>query len=101
MNCYRTKSPKDVSAEHGRSISPHHAGVDLTKARRAEDVEEQLLLDAGSHPQEEVEPRLQEVNSAFGQPLLRVPHCHGQRPAFQLHLQSQQKFSLQEKDFEN
>lgn len=74
-----------------RSASSHHARVYLAEARRAEDVEQQLLLDAGSHPQEEVESRLQEVNSAFRQPLLRVPHRHRQRPAFQLRLESRRE----------
>lgn len=59
-----------------RRVSSHHAAIDLAEARRAEDVEQQLLLDAGAHPQEEMQSRLQEVNSAFGQPLLRVPHRH-------------------------
>lgn len=67
-------------------FSSHHARVDLAEARRAEDVEEQLLLDAGPHPQEEVEPRLHQVNSAFRQSLLRVSHCYWQRAAFQFYL---------------
>lgn len=57
--------------KHGnRSVPSHHARVYLAEARRAEDVKQQLLLDAGSHPQEEVETRLQDVNSAFRKPLL-------------------------------
>lgn len=69
------------------SYSTHHGAVDLAEAGCAKDVEQQLLLDAGSHPQEELQPRLQQVNSALGQPLLRVPHCQWQRAALQLHLE--------------
>ena len=72
--------------KHLRKSVSHHARVDLAEALCAKDVEEQLLLNAGSHPQEEVEPRLHEVNSTFRQPLLRVPHCHWQRSTFQLDL---------------
>lgn len=49
--------------------SSHHARVNLAEARRAEDVEQHLLLDAGPYPQEEVEACLQEVHSTFRQPL--------------------------------
>lgn len=48
-----------------RHVSSHHAAIDLAEAWRAEDVEQQLLLDTGTHPQEELQSRLQEVNSAF------------------------------------
>lgn len=67
--------------------STHHTAVDLAEAGRAEDVEQQLLLDAGPHPQEELQPCLQQVDSALGQPLLRVPHRQRQRAALQLHLE--------------
>lgn len=66
----------------------HHARVDLAEARRAEHVEEQLLLNAGPHPQEEVEPRLHQVDSALRQPLLGVSHCDRQTAAVQLYLES-------------
>lgn len=69
------------------SYSTHHGAVDLAEAGRAEDVEQQLLLDAGPHPQEELQSRLQQVDSALGQPLLGVPHRQWQRAALQLHLE--------------
>lgn len=69
-------SDAEVQQTTNGRVSTHHAAVDLAEARRAEDVEQQLLLDAGAHPQEELQSRLQEVNAAFGQPLLRVPHRH-------------------------
>lgn len=69
------------------SHSTHHGAVDLAEAGCAKDVEQQLLLDACSHPQEELQPCLKQVDSALGQPLLRVPHSQWQRAALQLHLQ--------------
>jgi len=77
------------SASVNKPFSSHQARVDLAEARRAEDVEQQLLLSAGAHPQEDVQPRLQEVDSAFRQPLLRGPHCHWQRAALKLCLKVQ------------
>ena len=63
----------------------YHVGIYLAEGSSAKYVLEQLLLRIGPHPEEKVEPCLQQVYSSFRQSLLGVPDGHWKSVA--LHIQ--------------